>query len=392
MKRYLQQHYIAVLIVALIITLGFAIWWSTKPKAALDGGGRQGRASGPALVKVEPVQIRAMPIVLEAVGTIEAERSVEIRPEVTGVLRDVLFQEGQTVPAGQLLFRIDPATFEAGVEQAKANLARDKAQAEQAQAQANRLAPLAEKEYVTRQEYDQARATAAALTAAVAADQAQLNQAQIQLDRSRIRAPISGRTGNLTVKAGNLVSANPTQSLVTINQIKPVLVRFTIPQQSLPDVRQYNPAGNITVEIRRENKAEGLLGQGKLIFIDNNVNMQTGTVMLKARIPNNNESLWPGQFVTVRLLLTVEPKAVVVPEVAIQNGQQGTFVYVADDGKARMQPVTIARQVDNLVVIAKGVAGGEMVITDFPRNLVPGMPLKIQAGDQNETDQRTSIP
>ena len=114
--------------------------------------------------------------------------------------------------------------------------------------------------------------------------------------------------------------------------------------------------------------------------------------MLKARVPNNNESLWPGQFVAVRLLLTVEPKAVVVPEVAIQNGQQGTFVYVADEGKVRVQPVTIARQVDNLVVIAKGVKGGEMVITEFPRNLVPGMALKIQASNQNETDQRTSTP
>ena len=114
--------------------------------------------------------------------------------------------------------------------------------------------------------------------------------------------------------------------------------------------------------------------------------------MLKARVPNNNESLWPGQFVAVRLLLTVEPKAVVVPEMAIQNGQQGAFVYVADEGKARIQPVTIARQVDNLTVIASGLEGGEMVITEFPRNLVPGMPLKIQAGDQNETDQRKSTP
>src|SRR5216684_816222 len=392
MKRYLQEHYVAVVVLVLIITLGFGIWWSTKPKAALEGGDRPGRASGPALVKVEPVQIRAMPVVLETVGTIEAERSVEIRPEVTGVLRDVLFQEGQTVQTGQLLFRIDPATFEAGVEQAKATLERDKAQAEQAQVQATRLAPLAEKEYVTRQEYDQARATAAALTAAVAADQAQLNQARIQFERSRISAPISGRSGNLTVKAGNLVSANGTQSLVTINQIKPVLVRFTVPQQNLPDVRQYNPSGNIKVEIRRENKAGPLLGQGKLVFIDNNVNAQTGTVMLNARVPNNNESLWPGQFVAVRLLLTWEPKAVIVPEMAMQNGQQGAFVYVADEGKARIQPVTIARQVDNLIVIASGLEGGEMVITEFPRNLVPGMPLKIQAGDQNETDQRKSTP
>ncbi len=396
MKRYLQEHYVAILVLTLIVVLCFGIWWSTKPKAVEGGGGgRRGggaaAASGPVLVKVTPVQIRAMPVVLEAVGTVEPERTVEIRPEVSGVLRDVLFQEGQTVQVGQLLFRIDPATFEASVEQAKATLDKDKAQAQQAQAQAERLAPLAEKEYVTRQEYDQARATAAALTATVAADQAQLNQAQIQLERSRIRAPISGRTGNLTVKAGNVVStANTALPLVTINQIKPVLVRFTIPQQNFPEVRQYNASGSMKVEVRRENKAGPLLGQGSLVFIDNNVNTQTGTVLLKARVPNNTEALWPGQFVSVRLLLTVEPKAVVVPEVAIQNGQQGTFVYVADDGKARIQPVTIARQVDGMIVIAKGLEGKETVITEFPRNLAPGTPLKVQAGDPDETVQRKS--
>lgn len=348
-----------------VIALAAGIWWSTKP--ATRGGDHGGRAL---VVDVQPVERRAMPLALEAVGSVEAERSVEVRAQVSGILKHVAFTEGARVRTGAALFVIDPAPFAAAVEQAKAALARDRAQADNAQAQLDRLTPLMERGYVTRGEYDQARAAAAAAAATVAADEAALQKARIDLSYTRISAPIGGRTGNLALKPGNLVSANTL--LVTINQTQPALVRFTVPQQRLPLVRQHAQGDGIMVEARADSPAGALLDSGKLVFIDNAVNAQTGTVLLKARLPNANEALLTGQFVGVRMILATEPDRVVVPEAAVQAGQQGTFVYLLDAGKARMQPIEVERQVGNEVVVAKGLAGGEALIVRFPRDLAPG--------------------
>lgn len=384
----MTKSLIAILVVLGVVAAGYATWVATKPKvdsasaAGPDGGGPGGggRSRGPAMVRTVPAKLEAVPIVLDAVGTVEAERSVAVRAETTGTLQKIFFHEGDFVKAGQLLFQVDPATPQADVERARANLARDQATLAEARAQARRLAPLAQKEYVTRQEYAEAVAQEQAAAATARANQAELKATQIQLGRTRIHAPISGRAGALTIKQGNLVSANSQDPLVTINSISPVMVAFSTAQQNLQEIRQRDRGYPLEVQIRR-NADEPVVTTGKLAFIDNAIDPQTGTIKLKARIPNDNEVIWPGELVAVRLVLGVQENAIVVPEAAIQPGQQGQFVYIVENGKAKMQPVTVARQVDAKAVIAKGLRPGQQVIVNAPRNLRPGAPVRLMGKD-----------
>ena len=388
-------------------------------------------------MKAAQAVVKPMPVLIEAVGTVEAEHSVQVRAQVSGVLQSVQFKEGDKVKAGQVLFQIDPRTFQAQYNQALAQLARDKAQLENARAQQERLQPLLKREYITRQEYDVAVTSTKSLEATVAADQAAAEQARIQLEFARITAPISGRTGTLAVKPGNLVpAAGSGTPLVTINTMDPILVGFSVPERQLDDIRRYQNSkefARITrADLRAHGHARGQAGQpragrghrhaarhdqhdgsdprrrsasrsasskrsgasrttsymrieiladrnappvaeGKLVFIDNTVTPQTGTVLLKTRVPNANEVIWPGQFVNVRIVLTIEPEAVVVPEAAVQPGQDGSFVYLIDENsKVKVQPVKIARQIGGEVVIAEGVKGGDRVITEIPQALDAG--------------------
>jgi RND family efflux transporter MFP subunit len=269
----------------------------------------------------------------------------------------VYFSEGDAVKKGQKLFRIDPAQYQTALTAARAEY-------EYAQEQAKRLAPLAGKEYVTTQEYDNARA-------AVDKARAALEQAKINLTYTDIRAPISGRTGILGAKAGNLVAPGDTAPLVTINQMRPILVQYNIPQQSLSELRRYQAQHSIRIFITHED-GSGDLGEGELVFVDNTVNTDTGTLMLKARVPNAHEQLWPGQYVGVRTRLTMQPDAVVVPQSAVQTGQNGNFVYAVEQGKAVIRDVQVDRQVNNLAVITSGLKEGDIVVTRAPRNLRPG--------------------
>lgn len=333
----------------------------------------------PVAVRTVAAKVQPMPVVVEAVGTVEPQHKVEVRAQASGTLTEVLFKEGDRVEKGQLLFRIDERSLKAALDQTKANVARDEAQLREAEKQRERLAPLAEKEYITLQEYGQAVASAQALSATAQANRAQVEAAQVNLSYAAMRAPISGRTGSLSVKQGNLVSANATAPLVVINQIQPVEVAFSIPQQHLEEVRKQGYG--MRVEISREGGAP--VAEGKVVFIDNSVNPQTGTVLLKARVPNEKETLWPGEFVTARLILKTEPNAVVVPAIAVQPGQQGSFVYVVEDGVAKMRNVTVARQVERLAVIADGLKGGEPVITQIPYGLSPGKAVTVAEPNQS---------
>jgi multidrug efflux system membrane fusion protein len=218
--------------------------------------------------------------------------------------------------------------------------------------------------------------SAKSLEATVQADQAAAEAARIQLEFSRIRAPISGRTGSLAVTAGNLVPAAGTGTpLVTINTMDPILVSFSIPERQLEDIRRYDK--QMRIEILPERNAPPV-SEGKLVFIDNTVTPQTGTVVLKTRVSNASEAIWPGQFVNVRIVLTIDPEAVVVPEAAVQPGQDGSFVYVIDDNnRVKVQPVKVARQVGGEVVVAEGVKGGDRVITEIPQALTPGGQVQV---------------
>lgn len=370
---------VTAVIVAALAGGGYGIWRATKPKtdvpAATGAGG--GSSKGPATVRTVSVETRPLPILLDAVGTVEADQSVAIRSEVNGVLQRINFREGDLVKAGQLLFQIDASAPQAEVEKARANLARDQATLAEARAQTHRLAPLAEKEYVTRQEYAQAAAQEEAASATVRADEAALTTVQIMLQRTRIHSPISGRAGVLNTKLGNLVSSSAQEPLVVINGVQSVMVAFSIPQQHLQEIRTRRSAGELTVEIRHEANAD-VLTTGTLALVDNAVDPLTGTIKLKARVPNQTEMIWPGELVAVRLILGIEENALVIPEAAVQPGQQGSFVYVADNGKARMQQIVIARQVGAQIVVASGLAAGEQVIVNAPQNLRPGGAIQLQ--------------
>jgi membrane fusion protein, multidrug efflux system len=351
-----------------------------QPKGKKGKGKGKGER-GPITVKAAQAVVKPMPVMIEAVGTVEPEHSVQIRAQVNGVLQAVHFKEGDRVKAGQVLFQIDPRTFQAQYNQALAQLSRDKAQLENARAQQERLEPLLKREYITRQEYDVAVTSAKSLEATVQADQAAAEAARIQLDFARIRSPISGRTGTLAVKPGNLVSAGSGTPLVTINTMDPILVSFSIPERQLEDIRRFQNDRQMRIEILPDRNAPAV-AEGKLVFIDNTVTPQTGTVLLKTRVPNANEVIWPGQFVNVRIVLTIEPEAVVVPEAAVQPGQDGSFVYLIDENsKVKIQPIKISRQLGGEVVIASGLKGGDQVITEIPQALETGATVRMAGAD-----------
>jgi membrane fusion protein, multidrug efflux system len=373
------------LVIGSVAAGAYWYWTQGTPTAAPAGEvsakkakGKGKGAGGPLSVRAVNAVLKPMPVTIEAVGTVEPEHSVQIRAQVSGVLRSVEFKEGDRVKAGQILFLIEPATYEAQYKQALAQLERDKAQLENARAQQQRLEPLLNREFITRQEYDVAVTSAKSLEATVVADQAAAEQARIQLSFARIAAPISGRTGALAVKSGNLVQASGGGApLVTINTMDPILVGFSIPERQLDEIRKYQNDRQMRIEILADRNAPPV-AEGKLVFVDNTVTAQTGTVLLKTRVPNAKELIWPGQFVNVRIVLTIEPEAVVVPEAAVQPGQDGSFVYLIDENsKVKVQPVTVSRQLGGEIVIATGVKAGDQVITQIPQALTPGATVNI---------------
>ena len=384
------------LVVFLIIGAGaYGGWWwwqqhggvSAAEEKSAKGGKGKGSKGGPLVVKATTAITKPMPVLIEAVGTVEAEHSVQMRAQVSGLLQSVLFKEGDKVKQGQLLFQIDPRTFEAAYRQAQAQLARDVAQLENAKVQQARLEPLLKREFITRQEFDVAVTSTKSLEATVAADRAMMEQARIQVEFSRIHAPISGRTGALAVKAGNLVAAGAGGGgapLVTINSTDPILVSFSVPERQLDDIRRYQGEKDMRIEILPDRNGPPA-AEGKLVFIDNTVTAQTGTVLLKTSVVNKDEVLWPGQFVSVRIVLKIEPDAVVVPEAAVQPGQDGSFVYLIDtEDKVRVRPVKISRQIGNDVVIASGIKAGARVVTEIPQALQAGATVRIAGGEGGE--------
>ena len=369
-------------------------WWQQSAAAAVEGKSAKGKGKGGSLVvKAVRAVAKPMPVSIEAVGTVEPEHSVQVRAQVSGVLQSVLFKEGDKVKAGQVLFEIDPRTFRAAYNQAQAQLARDQAQLENSRVQRDRLEPLLKREFITQQEFDVAVTSTKSLEATVAADRALLEQARIQLEFSRILAPISGRTGALAIKPGNLVpTAGGGVPLVTINSTDPILVTFSIPERQLEEIRRHQNEKDMRIEILPDRTGPAV-SEGKLVFIDNTVTPQTGTVVLKTRVANKDELLWPGQFINVRIVLKIEPDAVVVPEVAVQPGQDGSFVYMIDaESRVQVRRVKVSRQIGGEVVIASGVQAGDQVITEIPQALQEGAQVRLAgtegAADRDKADRK----
>ncbi len=386
-------------ICVLALAGGGYYWWKSQPSGktteALPGrtakvegkaAGRRG-GGGPVAVRVATVTRQPMPVVIDAVGTVESEHSVAVRPQVSGVLTAVLFKEGDRVKQGQPLFRVDPRPMQASVEQARAAVARDQAQLAQAKEQEARLRPLMEKDYITRNDYDVAATLVKSLEANSAASRAVLDQAQLQLSYAQISAPISGRTGSLSVDSGNLVNAGTGGApLVVINSTQPILVTLGVPQRHLDDVRRYWNTPDLRVQIS-PNPGGPVVAEGALVFIDNTVNPTTGTVLLKARVRNDKEELWPGQFVAGRIVLRIEKDALVLPEGAVQPGQDRPFVYVVRGDRAVMQEVQVARQIGDRMIIDKGLTGDEQVVVDVPLALTDGATVRVRGAGEGKGER-----
>jgi multidrug efflux system membrane fusion protein len=328
------------------------------------------------------VETRTVPIEIRAIGHVEALSTVAVKTRVGGEVTQVAFREGQDVKPGDLLFVVDRRPYEAALNEARARLERDRALAKNAEESAARYAELVKKDFVTAQQYDEMMANAAASRATVRADEAALQSVELDLSYCRITAPIGGRTGSLLVNAGNFVKANDDRTLVTINQVRPLYVTFTVPEGSLAAIRgQFHAGGKLAVSAAPSDSRA--VENGELSFVDNAVDSATGTIRLKATFPNGSGALWPGQFVNVVLALSTEPNALVIPTQALQSGQEGQYVFVVkSDMTVEARPVTVARTQGPVAVIAKGLAADERVVTDGQLRLAPGSKVEIKSGGE----------
>jgi multidrug efflux system membrane fusion protein len=364
-------------IVATVATLacsGEAV--QSTPQAQLGRGGGQNAAVPVTIAKA--VQKR-MPITIQGIGTVIAASTVSVRAQITGEMTSVSFKEGENVEKGQVLATLDKRPFEAALQQAQATLEKDTAQAANARSQAARYQDLLQRGITTREQVDTMRTQAAALEATMAADRASLENAKVQLTYATITAPISGRTGLLQVHPGNLVRAQDTQPIVTINKITPVYVSFSVPEAQLPALKRFIAAqGTLPVSAIAPTES-GAPSTGRVNFIDNAVDPTTGTIKVKGTFPNDDRRLWPGQFVNVTVTLTSDPNAIVVPSVAVQTGQQGTYVFtVQPDQTVELRPVTVARLAGDETVVQTGVSAGDTVVTDGHLRLVPGSRISVK--------------
>jgi membrane fusion protein, multidrug efflux system len=375
------------------------------------GGGKGGRGKrsfdggGPAPVTVAKVSQRDVPIELSVVGNVEAYATITIIPQIGGALTEVYFHEGDYVKKGDKLFLIDPRPLQAALAQSEANLLRDQALLGQATAnlardtasekyardEAGRYMKLFDEGIVSREQGDQFRTNADTLAQSVLADKAaiesakaqmsadgaSIDNAKVQLSYTAITSPITGRTGNLMVKQGNVVSGNSTQ-LIGITQIEPIYVTFAVPEMNLGDVKRFMAQSKLAV-IAKTQDGGGATERGQLTFVDNNVDMTTGTIKLKGTFDNPDHKLWPGQYVNVTLRLTTRPNALVVPNQAVQSGQDGSFVYVVDENRrVAVRPVVVGPRVDQDLVIDKGLEQGETVVTEGQLRLAPGSQVQLR--------------
>ena len=367
--RHIRTGILAILIAALLPAAGCRGKSDTK----------KGAENRPVPVTTAIVTRKPVDLVLRAIGAVEAAQSATIRAQVGGSLTNVAFREGDEVIADQPLFLIDSRTYESDLHRAEAALARDRAQLDNAEREAKRYEELAAKDYVSKSQYDAILTGVESLKSTVVADEQAVESARLEFEYATVRAPIGGRTGPLLAHVGDAIRPDDT-ALTTINQIKPILVRFSVPSANLADIRKYGSETNLPVRVRTSGDS-GTELTGFLCFIDNAINNDTGTIMLKARFDNATGELWPGQFVDTFLVLNTETDALTVPSVAVQPGQEGLLTFVVKpDMSVEKRTVEVARTMNGATVIAKGLEAGEQVVTDGQLRLVPGAKVEIKAG------------
>ncbi len=343
-------------------------------------------AGQPRATPVVPVVVAAArreptPVRLDAVGTVQAIASVAVKSRIDGLIAEVKVRDGQYVKAGDTLLLLDQRAAEAQVRQMEAQVARDRAQLTNAKRDVNRFAPLVAKDFVSHQQYDTAVTNSQALEAGAKADEASLENAKVLLTYYTIATPMDGRIGTIGLKAGSNVKANDLP-ILTINQTKPIWVAFSLAQSDFPAVRRAMEAGPVEVDVAAPGDSEAP-EKGRVEFFENAIDATTGTIALKATFDNPQERLWPGEFVNVSVMLSVEEDALVVPQAAVQVGQSNNYVFVVrPDSTAEMRPVQVTRNVAGKSVIAKGLEPGEQVVTDGQLRLSNGSRVEIRSAER----------
>jgi membrane fusion protein, multidrug efflux system len=367
----MKKTVIIVLILAVTVALGWRVYHLSKPKE------RPG--DGPILVRVAAVQRKDVPLDVSAVGTIVPYQTVGVRARLDSRIDKALVHGGDSVKEGDLLFALDDRALKARIAEAEANVARDRAQEQNLRIQHEREESLNKKGFQTQSNVDQAKAAWEAQAATAEASAAALQNLQVQLQYTQIHAPISGRIGTVSVTVGNNVKANDTQPIVTINQIRPVWAQVSLPQRDIGLLRAAMAKGAVPASATQEG---GEPEKGRLDYIDNAVDETTGTIAARVLFDNEKEILWPGMFVDVTLTLGVEKQAVTVPDVAVQHGPSGDFVFAIEGGKAQRRPVKVGRMAGGEAVIREGLKGDEQVAVDGLMKLDNGVAVKISGQDK----------
>lgn len=354
---------------------------ATKVAAAPAASAGEAR---PIPVVVAKAEQRDVPVFLDGLGNAVPLITVTVKPQVDGPLTAVLFQEGQQVKKGDVLARIDPRPFSIALHQVQAAFARDQAQYNNANVNLARYTALHAQGLATQEQLDDTRATAAQLAGTIKSDQAQIENAQLQLTYTEVRSPVDGVTGVRAIDPGNIVHASDANGLVVVTQLDPMAIVFTLPQDYLPQINQ-EIAGGLTIEAYSRD-GDRLLGKGKLTLVDNQVSLTTATVRLKGLVPNPDKALWPNEFVRARLLLATKSGVLSVPAPAVQRGPQGTFVYVAQaDHTAALRPVEVDTVQEQWAVIKKGLKAGDQVVVEGQNQLRPGAKVSLRASTGTQT-------
>ena len=367
---------IVIVVVALALGVSGLLWWLESGHAAVGNGAQ---ASGPPAIPVTiGVALSAdVPVYLQGLGTVQAYNSVTVKSRVDGQIMQAFFTEGQDVNSGDRLFQIDPRQFQTSLEQAEAAKQKDEAQLVSAEADLTRFSRLVSSGFQTQQAYDNQKALVGEIQASIKADEAQIDTARLNLGYADIRAPIGGRTGARLVDPGNIVHATDNTALVTITQVRPIFVDFTISQDELGQIQHYQSQAPLAVEAV-DGAGKEVLGRGKLSLIDNQIDQTTGTIHLKAIFDNTDDKLWPGQFLNARLILTTSKGAITVPSTAVQEGDDGYYAYVLEpDMTVERRIVDVARFRAGEAILAKGIDAGEKVITDGQYRLNPGVRVRV---------------
>ncbi|BAI72401.1 multidrug efflux transporter [Azospirillum sp. B510] len=386
-----MRRFFLVLLVAAMIGGGGYYWYASHTAGA---GGKTAAAEG---AKAPPQGPRAVPVVTQlaavqavpeqivTIGSVQPIAAIAIKPRVDSAVETVAFTEGQEVKAGDTLFTLDSRSLDAQLRQAQANLERDRANLEKAKGDVKRYAELVRTSAISRTTYDAAVATADALEGTVKADLAAIEAAKVSLSFTRITAPMDGRTGTVAAKVGAMVRAADSNPLVTLTQLRPINVSFNVPEKHLPAIRAAMATGSLPVTASiaggHGQNPGGEKAEGRLSFVDSQVDQQTGTILVKGEFPNADTRLWPGQFVDTTLTLRIEQNALTVADLAVQTGQKGRFVYVVKaDETVEVRPVTVERVHGGLAVISSGLENGERVVVDGQSRLFPGAKITEKPG------------